>query len=306
MPLILLGAAAVAATTYLVPLIISCVVGAVTVIVTFVGTRAYYANSSEDDVELQDLKEEQAKNDAAIRNEMARIASETGVDIQKLLAMSKNQQAELKKSIHSFMQNIEKNDELKQSFSSIVDSLQETSTDANVQQKNLHAELERMKAELVSVNQKLSETAQDLADKEAKLQQTIRTLADFENKVNGSEILNQLESLQKLGHLNHQQGGVVKPQMDSEKDAEILALRTKNSSLSQTVDNLTGVVHNLQTNIKNRTATEQLQIQEIQKLIIENKRMTATIESLTKQIAENNSKASQLTTSAANQLKLFG
>ena len=306
MPFILLGAAGVVvAATYLVPLIIACVVGAVTVIATFVVTKAYYENSSENDVEMQNLKAEQVKNDRMIRDEIERITHETGVDIQKLLKLSKEQQDEFKRSIDGFMQNIEKTDELRQSFSLIADSLQGSSTDANLQQEILNSELERMKVELSHVNQKLSETARELASKEEKLQQTIKALTDFEDKFNSSEVLSQLERIAKIDEVSRQKGDFAE-QADSEKDAEILVLRARNSSMNQTIDDLTSTVNRLQLNLKDRTEIEQLQLKEIQELIGDNKRMTTTIESLTDKIAENNNRASQLTTNTVNQLRLFG
>lgn len=305
--LIILGAAGLmVGATYLVPLIISCVVGAVTIVVTFVSTRAYYKNKSANEAEMQNLKKEQAKRDAAVRDEVSRIAKETGVDIQALLNLSKEQQAELKNAIHSFMQNIEETDAASQNLSSIASSIQAASAQANIQQSDLYQELEQMKVELTNVHQKLSNTEKALANKEAELQQTITSLVDLGDKINASGILEKLAKLEELdGNEPPSESIDLNIQRDAAKDAELLTLRAKNNSLSETIEYLNETIADLQSKLKNSTQMEKLQIQEIQALISENKRITKTIESLTENMEENNSKAAQLTTNTAHQLRLF-
>lgn len=292
--LIALGAAAiVGGVSYLVPLIITCIAGAVTIVVTFVSTRAYYKKDHAKDTEMQNLKKEQAERDAAVRDEVSRIAEETGVNVQTLLELSKEQQSELKKTIQEFMQNIEDSDRATQSLNELAQSIQAATNDANIQQSDLYIELEQMKTELRSVQNKLSNTERALANKESELQQTIATLSELVDKINCSGVIEQVDKLAK-SEINQDY-----------KDAEIMRLKAQNTTLNHTIDSLDISIKDLQSKLKSRTKMEKLQIQEIQELITENKRLTATIESLTESMESNNAKAAQLTSNTSHQLRLF-
>ena len=292
--LIALGSAAiVGGVSYLVPLIITCITSAVTIVVTFVSTRAYYKKDHAKDTEMQNLKKEQAYRDAAVRDEVSRIAEETGVNVQTLLELSKEQQEELKKTIQEFMQNIEDSDRATQSLNELAQSIQAATSDANIQRSDLYLELEQMKTELRSVQNKLSNTERALANKESELQQTIATLSELVDKINCSGVIEQVDKLAKF-EINQDY-----------KDTEIMRLKAQNTTLNHTIDSLDISIKDLQSKLKSRTKMEKLQIQEIQELITENKRLTATIESLTESMESNNAKAAQLTSNTSHQLRLF-
>lgn len=285
--LFVLGAAAIiSSATYLVPLIITCVASAVTIVVTFVGTRAYYKQDNAKDTEMQNLKKEQAKRDAAVRDEVSRIAEETGVNIQTLLELSQEQQTELKRTIQEFMQNIEDSDRATQSLNELAHSIQAATNNASLQQSDLYTELEQMKTELQNVQHKLCDTERALADKESELQQTIETLSELIDKINDSGITENAQST-------------------AEKDVEIMRLRAKNTTLNNTIVTLDTSIKDLQDKLTNSTEMEKLQIQEIQELIGENKRLTATIESLADSMECNTAKATQLTNNTSHQLRMF-
>lgn len=302
--LIGLAAEAVVQTaTYLIPLIIACASGAVTIILTFFSTRAYYKKAQAKEAEMLNLKKEQARRDAAIRDEVSRIAEEAGVNIQTLLTLSEKQQAELKKTILEFIQNIEDSDQATQSLSTLANAIQAATSNADTQQSDLYSELEQMKTELLNVQLKLSNTERALANKESELQQTIEMLTDLVQKINSSGVIEQADKLanseltQDLVSLN--------TDLITEKETEITRLKAKNTTLSHTIESLEVSMQDLQNKLKNSTKMEKLQIQEIQELITENKRLTATIESLTDSMESNTVKATQLTSNSSHQLRLF-
>ncbi len=303
MEFVILGAAAVLMASYLIPLIITCVVGAVTIVVTFVATRAFYKKKKEQETEMENSKKQQMERDHAIHEEVSKIALETGIDMQTLIKLSKEQQAELKYTILEFMKNIEESDTATKNLASIANTIQEATNNATLQNTDLHQELERMKNELIQVYSKLSNTEKALAHKEAELKITIDQLTDLGDKIVQSGILAQLDNIQNL----QQEYTKLYPSAEelSAKNSEIISLRAKNITFSKTIDSLNRTITELQTRLDDRSENEKNQIQEIQKLIADNKLLTETIESLTESMEEQNIKATKITQNNSSQFRMF-
>lgn len=300
MPFVVLGAAGVAVVSYLVPLIISCIVGGVTVIVTFISTRAFYKREHQKDVEVQNLKKQQVERDNAMHEEASRLAHAAGLDLQILLKLSKEQLSEFKSAIQDFMRNIDDSDIATKNLTSIANTIQETANIASLECTDLHRELEMIKQELIMVYGKLSNTEQMLALKESELKQTIDKLNELGEKIIAHEILEKLDDLEDLhqeyGHLEAREAEIIA------KNDEIAVLRSKNLALGETIESLNKTISKLQKKLNNHSESEKIQIQEIQKLIIDNKLLTETIEALTESMEEQNERATKFTT---NQLKIF-
>lgn len=297
---ILLGAAGVAAS-YLIPLIITCVVAGVTIVVTFVATRAFYKSEHKNDVEIHNLKKQQMERDHAMREEASRLANEAGIDMQILLKLSKEQQAELKSTIQEFIKNIDDSEAATKNLTTIANTIQEATNNANLQNADLNQELEKIKTELTTVYNKLSNTEKILANKEAELKQTINKLNELGNKIISNEVLEQLDKFQNL----QQEYNHIATESSLSQDNEIVSLRSKNIILSETIETLNKTILKLRERLHGNSENEKQQIQEIQKLINDNKLLTETIESLTESVEVQNKTATKFATNHPSQLKLF-
>jgi len=304
MPLfILLGAAGAVAVSYLVPLIISCVVGGVVIVMTFVATRAFYKKEHEKNKEAENLKKQQMERDNAMHEEASRIAHEAGLDLQILLKLSKEQLAEFKSAIHDFMQNIDDSDKTTKNLTSIANTIEAATNTASLECANLHRELELIKQELIRVYTKLSDTEKMLAIKEAELKQTIDKFNELGEKIMAHNIVEQLDRLQDLQQEYSQIDATDEDLLT--KNDEIAALRSKNLALGATIETLNKSITKLQKKLATHVESEKVQMQEIQKLITDNKLLTETIESLSESIEEQNSRAVKLSKSTTNQLRIF-
>ncbi len=302
--LITLGAtAALVTVSYLVPLIITCVISGIVIVVTFVVTRACYKKEHKKDDEVQNLRKQQAQRDNAIHEEVSRIALETGIDIQELLKLSKEQQKELKIAIQEFMQSIDDSDTATKNLTTIANTIQEATNNANMQTTDICKELELMKKELANVYRKLSSTEQALALKEAELKKTINKLAEFGEKITTNVVLDKLNELENI----RKEYTEIYPSVKelAIKDEEIMSLKSKNITLSSTITSLNKIIENLQKKLSNHSEVEKLQIQEIKKLISDNKLLTKTIESLAEKMEVQNKKITKDTQNTTSQLRMF-
>jgi hypothetical protein len=260
----------VVAVSYLVPLIVTCVIAGVAIVVTFVTTRYYYKSEETSNEEANDLKKQQINRDNALHDEASKIVLQAGIDLQTLLKLSKEQQLELKKAIIEFTKNIEDSDIAATNLTKVSDSIQSSVTDTSIITKNLAKELESMKSELMIVNNKLKLTEENLAKKEQELHEIITKLTLTEKDISKLEKNPDLEAKINPIDLTYAQ----------DKNDELLYLREKNIGLSNTIEKLkTSIVH-LKDQLQLTTESEQLQLDEIQKLIAENRTLTTTIEKL--------------------------
>lgn len=296
MPIVILGAAAI--TSYLIPLIITCVISGVTIVVTFVTTRFFYKKKHENDGELERLKKEQMERDHAVRDEVSKIARETGIDIQVLLNLSREQQLELKRNIQEFMKNIDESDNATKNLNCLANTIQEATINANLQSIDLNTELEKMKTELINVYSKLSNTEKILANKEAELNQTLEKINTFGDKILNSDILEQLNAMQNI----QKEFNLIYP---ASFDEEINSLKSKNINLSNTINTLKKTINQLNTKLETYSENEKRQLTEIQKLINDNKLLTETIEALTNSIDSQNQKTKKPSINTSNNLRMF-
>ncbi|MDF1756727.1 MAG: hypothetical protein P1U74_00265 [Legionellaceae bacterium] len=306
---ILLGlglAAAVAATSYLVPLIITGVAAGIAVIITFVSTRHVYKKKNTQDNERQDLKREQDIRDNKIREEVSKIAEETGLDVQFLLNLSKEQQQELKAAIVEFIHNIEESDLATKSLNQVASSIQTAANSASEKNQELYTELEKIKTELAFVHNKLKQTEQSLAMKEIELHGMIEKLTSSSTQMSDDFALNIDNSADFHSNLTDSYAMIANYEMNSSaKKDELSDLKEKNTHLSKTIETLKNTVAHLKQNIYTQDEKDQAQINEIQSLITENKHLTQTIEALANSMEEQNKQKSTIVSSATNQLRLF-
>ena len=293
---ILLGAAAAAATvSYLIPLIITCISGGVTIIITFFATRAFYKKKHENDSEMQHLKKQQVERDNAIHDEVSKLALETGIDMQTLLRLSKEQQEELKHTIQEFMRNIDESDAATKSLTLIANNIQDATINASTQNISLNLELDRIKNELLKVYTKLKLTEQNLAQKESELQQTIESIGHLGEQILSSDILEKLSCL----------GNAENDTKLLDQNDQIILLKAKNSALANTIESLNKTIQALHKKLADCSENERVQIQEIQNLISDNKLLTETIESLTESIESQNKISSKVSQHTFGQLRIF-
>ncbi|OGV27989.1 MAG: hypothetical protein A3E88_07310 [Legionellales bacterium RIFCSPHIGHO2_12_FULL_35_11] len=292
--LIGLGAAAtIAAGSYLLPLIITCIASGITIIVTFVSTRAYYQSKNDKSEELHELKKEQILRDNKLRDEVSRIATETGLDMQQLLQLSKEQQLVLKNCLSEFTKNIEESDAATKNINEIAGSLEIIAKNSNLQNAVVFNELNKIKNELVLVNNKLKEAESTIIQKDSELQVTLDKLKALEEKFTKDSEINQ-NNMQKLTDeisktnksLEMVEAGLIS------KDAEIASLREKNLSLSANIISLKNTISSLNTKVSQYTEKDDAKIQEIQLLINENKQLSDTIQELVETIESKNTSRS--------------
>jgi hypothetical protein len=307
--IILIGAAAAGvavAASYLVPLIISCVVGGVTIIITFVTTRAVYKKNKAKDAELNELKREQAQRDNKVREEASRVAEETGIDMQLLMQLSREQQLELKKVILKFTENIEESNQAAISINQIASSIQTAASSAVSTTEELNIELDKIKAELFSVNEKLKQAEKALSLKEMELHHTIERLIEVEEKMSEDFALNQANTTSFTENLSFAYASAANSEQSSLDEAtELSSLREKNLCLSKTIEQLKVTISALKEKIMRSATKERSQLEEIQNLILENKKLTATIEKLVSSIETQDRQATTAASNNTNHLRLF-
>lgn len=298
-------AAALVAGSYLVPLIITCVAAGVAIAVTFVATRAFYKEESSKVLELTQLKRSQIKKDSKARDEVSNLAREIGVDTQFFLNLSKAQRLELKRAISDFTQNIEASDKATKNLRHLAGSIKVVANDSSSQITRLNFELEKLKLELSKINFKLKSTEEALEQKEKVLNDTIERLMVTEAKladdaeVNKETLATLTETTAKLNSaILHGESEL------SEKNAEILLLREKNTGLIKTIEELKTTVLTLKDKLLKMERKDHSQIREIEALITENTHLTHKIEVLTNTMESKNKKDKGDTFSMSN-LRLF-
>lgn len=322
--------AAVTTVSYLGPLIISCVVSGISIIITFISTRAFYKEEKEQNTEYTKLKKDQKNRDLQLRKEIEKIAYETGIDLQVLLNLSKEQRLEIKKALDSFTQNIVDSAQATLSLNQIVSKIQITTNDALMQNSVLHKELDIIKSELKTIRDKLSKAEQKLANKEKDLNITINKLKLIEEKLSlttSSSVLtgrfttepfcahpanpddDKNPSLLSQNNLDICRTPVtnneLNNELNNEKNKELNNLRKHNLALSNTIETLKNSISNLETKLTKTTIKENEYLSEIQNLIAENKQLTKTIEDLAAILEQQNKQASLLTTNTKTHLRLF-
>ena len=309
-----LAAGVVVAVSYLVPLIIACVLGGAAIVATFFTTRYYYKNEEANNEEANELKKQQIQRDNALHDEVSKITLQAGIDLQTLLKLSHEQRLELKKAIIDFTKNIEDSDLAATNLTKVSDSIQSSVAETSLITQDLAKELDIMKSELMIVNDKLRLTEENLAQKEQELHEVITKLTytckDIAELDNPTDLEAQIDSLYATDTKDNtlfessaflsstaketDEEISIQPLCNSELteasanriSMELLYLREKNIGLSHTIDKLKTSIAHLQSKLQVTTANEKLQLEEIQKLIAENRKLTTTIEKLVCAIEE--------------------
>lgn len=264
--LVLLGAATVAGASYLAPIIISCVVNGVTIIVTFVTTRAFYKRKQPVDKQRQNLEKQQMQRDHATREEASKVAKETGTDVKILLQLSKQELDIFAKNNQQLKKNNEAFDIENQNLTTIAKDIYEKNHSASAINTELHNELEQVKVKLVNVNDNLRLTGEKLTFQEAKFKKTVTKLTkEVENLVN-DDLVGETHKLREINQ-NFHTSLATNVQMQSlldenlslrqnidNKDEIIIKLMNDNNSLCQKLEEITDLLEQNSQNFNSKRA----------------------------------------------------
>ncbi|MDP3560658.1 MAG: hypothetical protein Q8R83_00560 [Legionellaceae bacterium] len=267
--------AGIVVVSYLVPLIISCVGGAVMIIVTALGVRWYYKKEGDKDKELAQSYKEQHNREKATRENISRVVAEAGIDLQTLLSLSNEQQKVFKLAISEFITHIQDSHQTTQKLNQVAESIQVVADKTTNQSELLSTELDIIKSELSNIYQKLKLTEAALSSREKELHETILKLRQAES-INSERIQNDIH-IQQFAR-----------QIDQVQHDELHTLLEKNTNLCATIETLNKTIIALHATLSKSDETNHRYLNEIQTLLANNKRLSETIDKLTRSIENDN------------------
>ncbi len=286
MPILEIGlasAAVVAATTsYLVPLIISCVTGFVAVVGSFfVGKTMSEQRSAKVTKDLANLRRKQLARDRLTRVEAERMVFHTDESVQHILKQSKKHQQKFDQTITQFNQNLIDTSEATENLERVAESIQGVAHGSSGTMASISVELDRLKSELYEVNNRLNETQKTLFEKDQLLKTTLDKLTKIEeqmeidNQTNGFQIIDLSSGMIELKNILTQQY-----HESSLKDDEIQMLKKQINQLTTTVKTLESTVQDLTTKLADTSDENQTRVRDIRCLLDQNKQLIKTIEQL--------------------------
>lgn len=307
MPLPLIAVAAVgavAAVSYLTPLIIACIVGAATTIASFLVARTVY--KKKDKSESSELRKEQKKRERKTRMDAEKTAQRVGHNVDLILNRSKEQQQQFGASIQTFSESIYATSQATDNLERVAESIQHVASAATITVETMSSELERLKSELIAVNTTLQGTQDALTEKERELTVTIDKLALLEVTINQDTRENTLRLAQFTEELSQFPSLLYHSNDDSHlKDAEITSLREKNSRMTSTIKILETTIERLTSKLTGAADLNQARLGEIRTLLTENKRLTCLIDSLSNVLENQESMTSNQRSSTTSKIRMF-
>lgn len=268
------------ATSYLVPLIITCVIAAVTIIAT--GVTSYYTGrwrSNKESAELERLHAELLQREVNIRDAATSLAEDTQNKMDNILQQTQAQQTHINNNLaqlDEYTLQMDQNTKQIEQSTKVIDQI---SNDFQFKTDNYSADTEKLIEEINTLNQKMKETQRTLQDTEQLLANTLIELSTAQQSL----ALSMQQGNEKIITVTQQLTDVSVYFTNS----DIEKLRNDNIQMAKNIKELEQTLTKLSLAYKTISQTNRTQFSEINQLHEENKRLHTIILKLTNELNES-------------------
>lgn len=283
MPVIEIGlataAVAAAGASYLIPLVISCIGGAIVATATFFA--GFKMARRKNNADLSGLKKQQYERDKQTKQEAENIVVQTEQDVRDILAQTKKQNAALDQTILDFQEEIDASKKVTGSLEKFTHGVRDLTETGKINLTDMCTELERVNTELIRVTDALKIKEQSLDEKDKLLKNTLDKLTHCEKKASHDALIS-IQNIQKLqieiSHIYKEFDMIRKTKLLQKEQVD--TLMEQNQRLTATINKLEKTILDLSDSLENANIKNDTQCQETQRLLDENKQLALLIEEL--------------------------
>lgn len=278
--------AGVIAVSFLVPLIITCVVAGIVIVATFFVTRFYYKSKAGQAAQRADAYQEQYEREVKVRQDLCHVAEQAGIDMQTLIDISQKHQAAFQQALSSLVKSLHESAQTTEKLNQVASSIQTAANHTAGYAETLSEELKTIKLELTSIHKKLTDTEKALADREKELQLTIAKLKSIEPLTEKSHA--QQDIIQAFIENSQFIQEAIEVDINQANEEALFALREENLHLRSKIQQLTETVSRLNLGLIQSNDNNHKNLHDIQSLLNTNAQLSHQIDHLTHDLENQN------------------
>ena len=288
-----LAAAAVAAaatTSYLVPMIMSCVGGVILAIGTFYAGFKMAERDSE--IELVDLKRQQHQRDQQTKQDAHNIVQHTERHVKRIIQQTEKQQQRWEITVDAIHNHLAETSHATADFVNMTETFPEITAHGQASFEHLSSALTAQKNNLEALSQALKSAEQALLNKEAMLSATIDRLRHSEQQFHEDACIN----LKVIADLQQSLQDHLQTQA---------VLKHHNHELTQKVMAQEAMIQQFTQSLSSSVDQHAVQDGTLQKISQENQQLRSLVEQLTQTMAQNDEQVSQTMSAQKYNVRLF-